>query len=120
MPTTAIICGVLLILIGLAGYVNGVTTGHASLTALIPALIGVVLAILGVLSAMKENLRKTLMHVAVVVALVGFIATAGRLVSRLSEMTASPAVLSQVSTALICLAFVILAIRSFAAARRKT
>jgi hypothetical protein len=118
MPTVAIVCGVLLILIGAAGYINGVMTERASWTALIPAFIGIALALLGVLSGMKENLRKHLMHVAVVIALLGFIATAGRLIMRLSELTVSPAVLSQASTAIVCLAFMILAIRSFAAARR--
>lgn len=118
MPTITILCGVLLILIGVAGYVHGVTTDKASVTALIPAFIGIILALLGLVSGIKENLRKHLMHAAVVVALLGFIATAGRLISRLSELTASAAVLSQASTALVCLAFMILAIRSFAAARR--
>ena len=118
MPTIAIVCGVLLILIGIIGYVNGIMTDRASVTALIPAFIGIILALLGVVSGMKEGLRKHLMHAAVVVALLGFIATAGRLISRMSELTASPAVLSQASTAIVCLIFMILAIRSFAAARR--
>ena len=37
MPSTAIACGTLLVLIGILGYVNGVMTNHASVTALIPA-----------------------------------------------------------------------------------
>lgn len=118
MPITAVACGILLILIGIVGYINGAMNDKASVTALIPAFIGLLLALLGAVAAAKEGLRKHLMHAAVVIALLGFIATAGRLVSRLSELTASPAVISQVSTAIICLAFVILAIRSFAAARR--
>ncbi len=118
MPAIAIVCGVLLILIGVAGYVSGVMSDRASVTALIPAFIGILLGLLGLLSMAKEGLRRHLMHAAVIVALLGFIATAGRLVMRLSELTASPAVLSQASTALVCLAFMILAIRSFAAARR--
>lgn len=120
MPKTSIICGVLLLLIGVAGYVIGVNSGNASVTALIPAFIGLVLVLLGMLAGMKENLRKHLMHAAIVVALLGFIATATRLIPRISELSATPAVLSQVSTALICLVFVILAIRSFAAARRQS
>jgi uncharacterized membrane protein len=119
MPSTSIICGVLLILIGIAGYINGVVNDKASVTALIPAFIGVVIGLLGVLAGMKEGLRKHLMHAAVVVALLGFIATAGRLVSKISELSASPAVLSQALTAIVCLAFIILAIRSFASARRE-
>ena len=118
MPATAILFGVLLILLGIIGYVIAVTNNNASVTALIPAFFGAVLAALGALSHFKENWRKHLMHVAVVVALLGFIATAGRLISRLGELTASPAVISQAVMAIICLLFVVLAIRSFAAARR--
>ena len=118
MPLTAIICGILLVLIGIVGYVNGQAAGRASVTALIPAFFGIVLAALGLASQAKESLRKHLMHAAVVLALLGFIATAGRLLSRMSELTASPAVISQASMAIICLAFVVLGIRSFAAARR--
>ena len=118
MPLTAIICGILLVLIGVVGYVNGQAAGHGSPTALIPAAFGIVLAALGALSQAKESLRKHLMHAALVVALLGFIATAGRLLSRVSELSASPAVISQALMAIVCLAFVVLGIRSFAAARR--
>lgn len=118
MPSTSIACGTLLVLIGILGYVNGVMTDHASLTALIPAAFGIVLILLGVAARMREGLRKHLMHAAVVVALLGFIATAGRLVSKLGELSYSAAVVSQVSMALVCLLFVILAIKSFADARR--
>lgn len=118
MPTISIICGILLIAIGAAGYIHGVSVEKASITALIPAFIGLAIGLLGILAGMKEGLRKHLMHAAVIIALLGFIATAGRLVSKMSELSASAAVLSQASTAIVCLAFVILAIRSFAAARR--
>lgn len=118
MPATAILFGVVLILLGIIGYVVAVTNNSASITALIPSIFGVVLAALGILSQLKEGLRKHLMHVAVVVALLGFIATAGRLISRLSTLTASPAVISQAVMAIVCLVFVVLAIRSFAAARK--
>jgi hypothetical protein len=94
------------------------TTGHASLTALIPAAFGAVLALLGVFAGTREDLRRHLMHAAVVVALIGFIVTAGRLLSKLGEISLSAAVLSQLSMALICLVFVILSIKSFIDARR--
>ncbi len=119
MQTISIICGILLIAIGAAGYIHGVSVDKASITALIPAFIGLIIGLLGILAGRKESLRKHLMHAAVVVALLGFIATAGRLVSKLGEISASAAVLSQASTAIVCLAFVIFAIRSFAAARRE-
>lgn len=118
MPSTSIACGTLLVLIGILGYVNGVMTGLASLTALIPAAVGIILLLLGIIARKNEGLRKHLMHAAVVIALLGFIASAGRLVSRLGELTYNAAVVSQVSMALVCLLFVILAIKSFADARR--
>ncbi len=58
------------------------------------------------------------MHVAVVVALIGFVLTAGRLVMKVGSLEWTPAVMSQLSMALICLALVIFGVRSFAAARR--
>ena len=118
MPALAINFGRLLILIGILGYGYGLLGQAASLTALIPAVFGIILLILGHVSRAKENLRKHLMHVAVVVALIGFIASAGRLISKISEITLSAAVLSQVAMALVCLAFVILSVRSFINARQ--
>lgn len=118
MPNTSIACGALLVLVGILGYIAGVMNDRASYTALIPAGIGAVLIILGVVSNMKEALRKHLMHAAVVIALLGFIAVAVRLVPKLGEFNGSAAQLSQLATAIICLIFVVLAIRSFAAARR--
>ena len=106
-------------LVGIIGYTYGAMySEYASLTALIPAAFGIVLIILGLVSQKKENLRKHLMHAAIVVALLGFIATAARLVPRLSGITFKAAEISQIAMALICLVFVILAIKSFADARR--
>ena len=118
MTTTAIICGILLIVIGVAGYVNGQATGNASITALIPAFFGAALAALGGIGKANEGIRKHVMHVAVLIALIGFLLTAGRLVMRLRELSLSPAVLSQLAMSLICLVFVILSIKSFRDARR--
>ena len=118
MPFTSIICGVLLILVGIVGYAYGMSTGHASPTALIPAIFGLVLALLGIVSRMKDDLRKHLMHAAAAIALIGFILTAGRLVMNLGSLTLSAAVLSQLAMALVCLVFVVLAVKSFADARR--
>lgn len=118
MPFTSIICGVLLILVGVVGYAYGSSTGHASPTALIPAAFGLALALLGIFSRIKDDLRKHLMHAAAAIALIGFILTAGRLVMKLGELTLSAAVLSQLAMAVICLIFVVLAVKSFADARR--
>lgn len=118
MPSVSIICGLLLILIGVVGYVAGTVDGRASLTALIPAVFGLILAILGVAARSSESLRKHLMHVAVIVGLLGFMMTAGRLVMNLSRLTLNAATVAQMSMALICLVFVILCIKSFVDARR--
>ena len=118
MPVTSIVTGIILILIGGVGYAYGLSTGHASVTALIPAFFGIVLAFLGWLAQTKENLRKHLMHAGVVVALIGFILPTGRLFSKMNDLTWSAAVLSQAAMAFVCLIFVILTIQSFAAARR--
>lgn len=120
MPSTAIACGTLLIIIGILGYISGMLHGTPSVTALIPAFFGIVLFLLGFFARKSEGLRKHLMHVAVLVALLGFLATAGRLLSKFSELTYSAAVVAQISMALVCLLFVILAVKSFIDARRKT
>lgn len=118
MPSTTIITGVLLILVGIVGYVYGMMNGNASLTAFIPAVFGLIIAILGFFALTKENLRKHLMHAAVTIGLLGFIIPAGRVVSKLSTITMSAAVLSQIAMAVICLVFVILCVKSFVDARR--
>lgn len=119
MPSTAIACGVLLILIGILGYANGVMTDHASPTALIPVAFGALLVILGAVARSRDHLRKHMMHAAIIVALVGFLASAGRLLMKFSDITYNAAVVSQVTMALVCLLFVVLAVRSFIDARKK-
>ena len=136
MPSTAIVSGVLLILLGIISYVIGLIFGNASLTALIPAGFGLLLAILGYLSETKENLRKHLMHVAVLIALVGFVVPLIRLMpvfkflfNLVFQMSTQPsgggaisfnlvAAVSQLLMSLICLVFVILSVKSFIKARR--
>ncbi|MGI8469185.1 MAG: hypothetical protein ACR2N3_12115 [Pyrinomonadaceae bacterium] len=140
MPSVSIISGVLLILLGIFGYAFSLIDGHASLTALIPAAFGILLVIFGAFAKSKENLRKHLMHAAILVALVGFLIPAARVLLNLvaaldvispplasSESAVigamggkiiSLAILSQVAMALICLVFVILSVKSFINARR--
>ena len=117
MPRTAIWFGRLLILLGAIGYGYGLSNGNASVTALIPAAFGIVLMLLGHVAQSSENLRKHLMHAAVLIAVIGFMMTAGRLALRFGELSLSAGVVSQAVMAMICLVFVVLAVKSFAAAR---
>ena len=118
MPTTTIIFGILLILTGVVGYIHGMMNDKASLTALIPAAFGILLAIFGLAARSMEGARKHIMHVAVIVGLVGFLVPAGRLISKMGEINLSAAYVSQAVMAALCLAFVIMAVRSFIEARR--
>ncbi len=118
MPSTAIGCGLALILVGIAGYVWGMLGDRASMTALIPAFFGLVIALLGAFAKSNESLRKHLMHGALLVALIGFIVPAYRLLSMGSALSLSPAVVSQAAMALLCLIFLVLGIQSFVNARR--
>lgn len=118
MPSTSIISGILLILLGIAGYIYGTANGNASLTALIPAAFGLLLAIFGFIGKQNESLRKHLMHAAVLVALLGFLIPTVRLASQAGNLSVSFAVVSQALMALICLFFVILSVQSFINARR--
>ena len=117
MPNTAINIGRLLVLVGGFGYAFGYMNGRTSVTALIPAFFGLALMVLGYVARAKEGLRKHVMHVAVLLALLGFLASAGRLVMKASEINFSAPYIAQILMAVLCLLFVFLGIRSFMAAR---
>ena len=106
------------VILGLGGYV---LTGATSLTALIPAVFGLVIGLAGVL-ARDERKRKHAMHAAVAVALLGFLGSVrgllqiGTVFERVSTRPA--AVVSQSIMALLTLAYIVMAVRSFIAARK--
>ena len=118
MTIVGIYCGIVLILIGLAGYFYGISIGHASPTALIPAAFGLAIAILAAIGKAKDNLRMHMMHIAVLIGLLGFILPAGRLIANYRNFTLGAAAISQIAMAAVCLVFVILAVKSFIDARR--
>ena len=119
MPTLTTALGVVLIVLGLGGYV---LTGAVSLTALIPAAFGVALVAAGVV-ARNERARKHAMHAAVLVALLGFLGSFRGLlqIGALLEGTAArpAAVASQSVMAVLTLGYLVLAIRSFIQARAR-
>jgi hypothetical protein len=118
MANTTIGFGGALVLLGLVGYV---ATGAQSPTALIPAAVGLVLLVLGLL-ARRPGARMHAMHGAALVALVGFGGSVRGLGQGLKmiggETVKRPsAAIAQSIMAILCLAFVALTIRSFVAAR---
>jgi lysylphosphatidylglycerol synthetase-like protein (DUF2156 family) len=120
MPQTTVAFGVLLCLVGVGFYAG---TGGASLTALIPAFLGLPLVVAGVL-ARREAWRRHAMHAA---ALLGMLGVLGSLRGALklpallagAEVARPAAVAAQAITALLCLVFVALCVRSFVNARRE-
>lgn len=117
MPKTAIWCGRLLLLVGILGYVYGLYISAASITALIPAIFGVILMALGYVANSSERLRKHIMHAAVIIGLLGFIAALAGLFRKGVPESIGAGTMSQIAMGLICLIFVVLAVRSFVAAR---
>lgn len=120
MVRLSTLTGILLIVVGLIGFF---ATGAEHMTALIPAALGVLFVICGVMG-MKPGMRKHAMHAAAALALVGLLGTVRGLMALIQWLIggATPerqaAVVAQGVTAVICLLFLALAIRSFITARR--
>jgi hypothetical protein len=85
-------------------------------TALIPAYVGAVLVVLGLL-ALKESLLKHAMHLAALVGLLGFFAALGRLV--MTGKVSGVGGASLMGMTLLCGVFVALCVNSFIQARRR-
>lgn len=114
MPNLARSIGILLILIGTIAYL---ASDRSSVTALIPAFIGIPIFILGY-AGRKENLRHHMMHGATAIAVLGLVGAIVTLITR--GTAASPlALLTLVLMALLCLVFLVFAVRSFITARTK-
>jgi hypothetical protein len=115
-----IIFGILLILLGVGGYVG---TGMESPTALIPAGVGIVLAALGAVAQAKPTLRMHIMHAAVLVGILGFAGTFPGVIKLIkwaggTEPARPAAVVVQSIMAVMMVAYVALCVKSFIAARK--
>ena len=122
MPAVTIVMGVLLVLMGIGGYLG---TGRESVTALIPAFVGIVLAAMGAWAKSSPSKLKVAMHIAVVVALVGALGAARGLKSLPAvlsgdEVERPAAVWIQTAMFALCVVFLVLAVRSFVLARRQS
>jgi hypothetical protein len=120
MAGTTIVFGIILIVLGLVSYVG---TDAVSVTALIPAMFGAVLGLLGWLG-LNERYRKHALHVATVVGVVGFLGSARGLAGLIDLITGTQverpaAVVSQSVMAGLTAVFVGMCLKSFVEARRR-
>lgn len=121
MAKLTICFGIVLILLGLLGFV---ATGHHAPTALIPAVVGLILVILGFLANSEDAKKRMLnMHIAVTVGLLGFLGTAKSIFDYIAMVRGRQfphpiAVEEKAAMSLLLLFFVLLCVRSFIAARR--
>ena len=124
MARITITTGIILTLLGVGAYGWALSGDQASLTALIPAFFGLPLLTLGGLVSAKPRLRALLMHLAVLLALLGLLGSARglpslpKLITAPDELERPMAVLVQSIMAGVCLVYIVLAVRSFIAARR--
>ena len=120
MAKISITFGIILIILGLISYFG---ISSESITALIPTFLGIPVLILGFLG-LNEKYLKHAMHGTAVLMLLGFGGTVGGLIKFFrmlgGEVFERPSAITiQAIMALICLVFLILAIKSFIDARRK-
>ena len=119
MAKFSIILGIILIALGLISYLG---ISSESITALIPTFLGIPILILGFL-ALNEKYLKHAMHGALVFVILGFGGTVGGLIKFFrmlgGEAFERPsAIIVQAIMAVLCLLFLIFAIKSFIDARR--
>jgi hypothetical protein len=132
MAKLAMVFGALIALVGVIGYAE-THFWHA----LIPVVLGFLLALLGLVANTEETKRRMLaMHIAVTLGLLGFLGTIPGLIAMVRFLTGTHqdtvneqvqigtlavhklAAEVQSATSILCLIFVLLCVRSFIAARR--
>lgn len=119
MPKFSIVLGIIFIVMGLYGYFG---ISSESITALIPTFFGIPLLVLGWIGLDEKYLKHT-MHGAAVLTLLGFAGTVSGLIKFFrmlggEEMQRPAAVTVQAIMSILCLLFLIFAVKSFIDARR--
>ncbi len=119
MAKLTIIYGIIFIIMGLYGYFG---ISSESITALIPTFFGIPMLILGWLG-LNEKYLKHAMHGAAVLVLIGFAGTVSGLIKFFKmlggvELERPAAVTVQTIMSVLCLVFLVLAVKSFIDARK--
>jgi hypothetical protein len=122
MAKVTLVFAVLMVILGLAGYLG---TGSQHPTALIPTWFGLALGLFGFLAiSPSESRRKLFMHVNVTIGLIGFLggaieAVRGYAAARAAGLQPDPiALASKATMAGLMLVYVLLCVKSFIDARR--
>lgn len=119
MPKFSIVLGIIFTIMGLYGYFG---ISSESITALIPTFFGIPLLVLGWVG-LNEKYLKHAMHGAAVLTLLGFAGTVGGLIKFFkmlggAEMERPAAVTVQAIMSILCLLFLVFAVKSFVDARK--
>jgi hypothetical protein len=121
MAKVTIVFAILFIILGAVGFI---TTGSQHPTALIPAVLGILLGTFGGMALTADAKRRMLfMHINVTLGLLGFLGTLMGLIAWFHMLGGAvvanpPATEAKAVMALLCLIYVALCVRSFIAARR--
>jgi hypothetical protein len=113
MPKTAVAIGTLLVVEGIGFYIG---TDSKSVTALIPAFVGLPILLMGILS-FKESARMHAMHVAAALGVLGLLAAIGRIA--MAGLSLSAVGVSLVIMVVLTGSFVLLCVKSFVDVRRR-
>jgi hypothetical protein len=118
LPKLALAVGALLIVVG--GWAYTASGPGASPTALIPAVLGLLLVAAGVLALRGRDARRHGMHAAAAVALIGVLGSVGQLITSPAAGSAHADIARTAGllNLVLCGGFLVLAVRSFIQARR--
>lgn len=120
IPKLALTIGGILIAVGIIAYI---ISGASSVTALIPSFLGLLIALCGFIGQRSESARKHAMHAAAVLSLLGAFGSIQGFIGFFSLIAGASvdlpyAVVAQFVTTVLCVIFIVAAVRSFINARR--
>lgn len=96
------------------GVIVTIASSSGSATSLIPAFIGIVFLVIGIVARAKPDLNHHLMHGAAALALIAILGSLGSAIGRGAE---GWALFAQVATIALCAGYLFLAVQSFRQAR---